>query len=95
MAQVAQGTSADVDWLLDYLFSQWETLEEVVGDWAEWERAAQVDFLLDWPVTQSHLVALRDHMRHGDVSPKQRARAVALEALITRLRPVLAKLQAG
>jgi hypothetical protein len=90
MAQVARDAGADVDWLLDYLFTQWATLEEVAGEWDSWDRAAQADFLLDWPVVESHLAALHTH---GALSPKQHARARALEAFIAKLRPTLGRLQ--
>jgi hypothetical protein len=95
MAEVARDITADVDWLIDYLFAEWEDVPNIAREWPTWTQVDRVHALIDWPVVESNLHVLEDYAAKGMLTPIQDARYTQLRALITKYRPVLRRLMQG
>ena len=80
---------AAIDFSLDYLFRQWESVPELAVEWREWDGYERFVFELEWAVPESHLYDLRRWSARDFLSSQQRARFDELQSLIGRNRPVL------
>lgn len=92
MAQVAHDLTANVDRLLDYPRGRWEDVPFAASTWERWDRFERVDYLSDWPVVESYLDVVRQHVTQGDLTPAQRQRYRRLLTLVTRARPLLERM---
>lgn len=95
MAQVTEDISTRVDWLLAYLFGEWEDIPHLAEEWDTLDRVQRIDALIDWPVVESNLRVLEGYAAQGVLTPAQAERHTRLRALITKNRPVLQRLLAG
>lgn len=95
MAELARQTRADADWLLDYLFAEWEDLTNIAHEWPTWDKIERIHALIDWPVVESNLRRLNDLVVQSALTPAQDARYTALQALIATYRPLLRQLMDG
>lgn len=64
-------------------------------EWPEWDRDERAEFLLDWPVKNSHLARLRRWHAEGRMTTAQAARFADLLRLIGRNRPILDAMDAS
>jgi hypothetical protein len=95
VAEVARDVTTDVDWLLDYLFAEWEDIPTIAQEWPTWSQIDRVHALIDWPVVESNLRTLEDYAAQGVLTPGQAERYTRLRALIAQNRPALRRLMAG
>lgn len=95
MAEVARDVTTDADWLLDYLFAEWEDIPNIARAWPAWTKVDRVHALIDWPVVESNLRTLEDYAAQGVLTPDQDTRYARLRALVTAHRPVLRRLMEG
>ena len=92
MAQVTQDVRQRIDWLLSYLTREWDGLAEVEREWDEWSANDHRDFRLEWPIRESSLHALCEHVEDDGLTPKQRSAYDGLRRLIVAHRTVLERL---
>ncbi len=95
MAQVTEDVSTRIDWLLTYLFGEWDDIPRLADEWEALDRIQRIDALIDWPVVESNLRALEDYAAKGMLTLDQDARYMRLRALVTKYRPVLLRLMEG
>jgi hypothetical protein len=92
MAQVTQDVRQRIDWLLSYLTREWDGLAEVEREWDEWSAHDRRDFRLEWPIRESSLHTLCEHVEDGGLTPDQRVAYDDLRRLIAAQRPILDRL---
>jgi hypothetical protein len=92
MALVTQDVRQRIDWLLRYLTQEWEAIDEVVAAWGGWSEHDRLDFRLEWPIKESNLHVLREHVAQGDLSQRQSQAYDALQRLVDHQRPALERL---
>lgn len=94
MAQVTQDPQleATVDHYLDYLLRTWESVPLDAREWEEWDEHSRFAYGFDWGVPDDRLHQLRGWSEQGFLTPAQRTRYDRLQELVTRYRPLLAKL---
>lgn len=80
-------TSDKIDWLLDYLFGQWEDIRWMATELEELEHHVRVDFWAEWPLKVDHLAQLDSFVERGMLSPEQQARYDELQQVIEEWRP--------
>lgn len=89
MAQVTWKTHQHVDWLLDYLLSEWETVSEAAAEWDDWDDQDRHDFLAEWPIKEESLRELEQLASKDLLTTEQAERYQALRRYIDTYRPVL------
>jgi len=79
---------------LELVTRNWEGLIPLAAEWHEWDLNSRMDFLTDWPVTESYtelLLAMETTLPPDDA---RTAKLRALRALIDQNRPILEELEA-
>jgi hypothetical protein len=89
MAQATEDIATRVDWLLGYLFGEWEDIPHLADEWDALDHVQRVHALIDWPVVESNLRALEEYAAQGLLTPEQGKQYARLHALIAGYRPVL------
>ncbi|MGI8855472.1 MAG: hypothetical protein ACR2JW_06960 [Thermomicrobiales bacterium] len=96
MAQVTTTPTDHIsfDWLCEYVAGQWGQLSELVAEWHEWDIESRMDFLTDWPVTESYTEVLFAREGTLHLSAHDAAKVREVRALVERNRPILEQLEA-
>ncbi|HEX5164476.1 MAG TPA: hypothetical protein VFV93_03700 [Thermomicrobiales bacterium] len=94
MAQIARSIEIDIDWLLDFLTGEWRNVESVALAWDTLDQEARLDYLNEWPITESYGDVLDDAASHQRLTPDQDIRYQQLQHLIRKLRPTIEHLLA-
>jgi hypothetical protein len=95
MAEVARKAQPDpdIDYHLDYQFRHWLGIPEYAACWPEMDAGEQEVFDLEWKgITESRLAQLSRWAVEGCLTPPQQARYGELMQLVTRYRPLVARL---
>ena len=87
MAQVAR--SINIDWLLDFLLQEWRNVSCVALEWDTWDQEARLDYLVEWPITESYGEVLQDAATGGRLTPAQSARYQELLVLMRESRSTI------
>lgn len=89
MAQVTHSTTAKIDWLLDYLFDQWEDVREIAAEWESLEFHEREDFWAEWPLKEDAQLRLEHFVERDLLSPAQCERYSRLRDVMGELRPTV------
>ena len=89
MAQAARSTDIDIDWLLEYLSGEWRNVVCAASAWDSWDQETRLDYLNEWPITESYGEVLRDAVSRGQLNAAQTRRYQELLALIDAARPTV------
>jgi hypothetical protein len=89
MAQVARTTNIDIDWLLDYLTREWSNVRDVAAAWSTWDQESRIDYLNEWPITESYEEVLRAALSQTRLTADQAGRYRHLLELINESRPTI------
>lgn len=95
MAQVTDQTAEKINWLLDYLFGQWEDLREMATEWGEITYHEREDLWLEWPLKEDAQLRLKQYVDQGLLNATQRKRYEELQRVIEDLRPEVDRLLRG
>lgn len=79
---------------LTYLIREWEVVPQIAEEWDTWEDHEQLNFVLEWPISEDRWLELQRWAKQGLLTPAQCARYDSLTALISRYRPVIERLLA-
>ena len=89
MAQVARTTNIDIDWLLAFLTREWSNVRVVHEVWATWDQESRLDYLNEWPITESYEEVLRATVSQTHLTADQAERYRYLLELINATRPTI------
>lgn len=89
MAQVTRSTTAEIDWLLDYLFTQWRGARELAAEWKSLEFHEREDFWAEWPLKEDAQLRLERFVELDLLSPAQCERYAKLRNVMSELRPTV------
>ena len=94
MAQVARSIDIDVDWLLDFLSREWGNVSCVASAWPTMDQESRLDYLSEWPITESYGEVLQDAVSRGLLNRAQLLRYQELLTVIDEARPTISNLLA-
>src|SRR4051794_38740571 len=77
------------DWLCEYVARSWNELPALAAEWSEWDVDSRMDFLTDWPVTESYTSILFEREIALPSGDRRVKKVRALRALVERNRPIL------
>ena len=89
MAQVARSIDIDIDWLLEFLTREWRNVSCVASEWDTLDQETRLDFLSEWPITESYGEVLQDVVARKSLTPDQQGRYRQLLRLISESRPTI------
>lgn len=89
MAQVVPSIDIDIDWLLEFLTQEWRNVPCVASAWETWEQESRLDYLNEWPITESYGEILQAAVYRGRLSAAQSIRYQELLSLISDARPTI------
>lgn len=93
MAQVARSIDIDIDididWLLDFLTREWRNVSRMASAWDTCDQETRLDYLNEWPITESYGEVLADGMSRKRLTPEQEARYRQLLGLISQSRSTI------
>lgn len=92
MAQVVRSIDIDIDWLLEFLTREWSNVVCVASEWNTWDQEARLDYLNEWPITESYGEVLQDVVSRNRLTPEQESRYRQLRRLIDESRPTIEQL---
>lgn len=95
MAQVTTKTTEKIDWLLDYLFREWNIIHEIATEWGELEYHEREDLWLEWPLKEDALLQLKQYVDQDLLSATQSERYQNLQRVIEELQPEAERLLRG
>jgi hypothetical protein len=89
MAQVARSIDIDIDWLLEFLTREWRNVSCVASEWDTWDQESRLDFLSEWPITESYGEVLHNAVSRKSLTLDQASRYRQLLDLISESRPTI------
>ena len=96
MAQLVQDPTLrdKIEFALDYLLREWSGVQELAGEWNNWDEDSRLVFELNWAVPEDWLHQLQQWAEQGVLTPEQRCRYADLLKLVAQQRPTLERLLA-
>lgn len=89
MAQVARSIDIDIDWLLEFLTREWRNVACVASEWDTWDQESRLDYLSEWPITESYGEVLQDVVARGRLTSEQATGYRHLLGLINESRSTI------
>ena len=95
MAEVNKTISTDADWILDYLSSTLEDLDETLACWETLAQHERIDAWAEWPLKQDKMEKLDDLAARNELSAAQGVRLRAIKRHFLRQNEQLQQLILG
>jgi len=83
-----------IDRELDRAERSWGRLPQVVRSIDTWPEDEALDFLNEWSLEEYNLAVLRERAARSELSPEQQARYQHVLEIVSRHRPLVARLLA-